>query len=608
MKSFQKIIKYALNYKVYALLNIVFNILAVIFELLSMLLFVPFLNILFEQTTVNVTAKPDFALTKEYFENYFNYTLSQYIEDDNKTKVLLFVCVLVGIMFLLKNVFRYAAMFFIAVLRTGVVRDIRNDLHAKLLSLPLLFYSEEKKGDIISRVTTDVQEVEWSILNSLELMFKEPISVILSLMVMIAMNPKLTLFSLILLPTSGFIIGRVGKSLKRTSGKLQSQMGELLSSVEETLGGLRIIKAFHAEKKVDQKFNTLNQDYTNLHLKMIRKRDSASPLSEFLGSTVMVTLAYYGGSLVLDGDSNFNGGEFIGYIIIFARLLSPIKAISSAYSIIQKGAASAERIDELLMAKNNIEEIENPQVLNDFNSSIHYKNVSFGYTSDLVLEDVSIHIEKGKTVALVGESGGGKSTFADLLPRFYDVTSGSIEVDDINIKDLSLNSLRGLIGVVTQESILFNDTIYNNIAFGVENPTEEAVIAAAKIANAHEFIVQQENGYQTNIGDGGNKLSGGQRQRLSIARAVLKNPPILILDEATSALDTESEKLVQDALFKLMKNRTSIVIAHRLSTIQNADEIIVLQKGKIVERGSHPELIAKEGVYKRLSDLQTFSN
>jgi len=608
MKSFRKIIQYAFNYKIYALLNIVFNILAVIFELLSMLLFVPFLNILFEQTTVSITSKPEFSLTKEYFENYFNYTLSQYIEDDNKTKVLLFVCVLVGIMFLLKNVFRYAAMFFIAVLRTGVVKDIRNELHTKLLSLPLLFYSEEKKGDIISRITTDVQEVEWSILNSLELMFKEPISVILSLMVMIAMNPKLTLFSLILLPTSGFIIGRVGKSLKRTSGKLQSQMGELLSSVEETLGGLRIIKAFHAERKVDKKFNTLNQDYTNLHLKMIRKRDSASPLSEFLGSTVMVTLAYYGGSLVLDGESNFNGGEFIGYIIIFARLLSPIKAISSAYSIIQKGAASAERIEELLVAENNIQEIENPEVLSGFNSSIEYKNVSFGYTSDLVLKNVSVKIEKGKTIALVGESGGGKSTFADLLPRFYDVSSGGIEVDGINIKNLSLDSLRAQIGVVTQESILFNDTIYNNIAFGVENVTEAQVMEAAKIANAHEFIVQQENGYHTNIGDSGNKLSGGQKQRLSIARAVLKNPPILILDEATSALDTESEKLVQDALFKLMENRTSIVIAHRLSTIQNADEILVLQKGNIVERGTHTELIAKEGVYKRLSDLQTFSN
>ncbi len=573
-----------------------------------MLLFVPFLNILFEQSTITISEKPDFSFSKDYFEAYFNYTASQYIEDDNKIKVLLFVCVLVGVMFLLKNLFRYAAMFFIAVLRTGVVRDMRNELHTKLLSLPLLFYSEEKKGDIISRVTTDVQEVEWSILNSLELMFKEPISVTLSLVVMIGMNPKLTLFSLILLPTSGFIIGRVGKSLKKTSGKLQSQMGELLSSVEESLGGLRIIKAFHAEKTVDKKFQTLNQDYTDLHLKMMRKRDSASPLSEFLGSTVMVTLAYYGGSLVLDGESNFNGGEFIGYIIIFARLLSPIKAISSAYSIIQKGAASAERIDELIKAENNIKEIENPKSLSSFTNNIHYKNVSFGYTNELVLNEIDINIEKGKTIALVGESGGGKSTFADLLPRFYDVSSGSIEIDGVNIKDLKLDNLRSFIGVVTQESILFNDTVFNNISFGSENATKEQVIEAAKIANAHEFISQLENGYETNIGDRGSKLSGGQRQRLSIARAVLKNPPILILDEATSALDTESEKLVQDALFKLMQNRTSIVIAHRLSTIQNADEIIVLQQGKIAERGTHAELINKEGIYKRLSDLQTFSN
>lgn len=341
---------------------------------------------------------------------------------------------------------------------------------------------------------------------------------------------------------------------------------------------------------------------------MIRKRDSASPLSEFLGSAVMVTLAYYGGSLVLNGEGTFNGGEFIGYIIIFARLLSPIKAISSAYSIIQKGAASAERIEELLQAENNIKETDNPIKLDGFKESVTYKNVCFSYGKEEVLSDINITIEKGKTVALVGESGGGKSTFADLLPRFYDVNSGSVNVDGVNIKDASIESLRKLIGVVTQESILFNDTIFNNIAFGVDNATEEDVIAAAKIANAHNFIIEFDKGYHTNIGDRGNKLSGGQKQRISIARAVLKNPPILILDEATSALDTESEKLVQDALYKLMNNRTSIIIAHRLSTIQNADEIIVLQKGKIVERGHHNYLIAKEGIYKRLSDLQTFGN
>ncbi|MCC7331739.1 MAG: ABC transporter ATP-binding protein [Flavobacteriales bacterium] len=608
MKSFYKIIRYAVNYKRYALLNIVFNILAVVFELLSMLLFVPFLNILFQQTSETITEKPVFGLTKDYFESYFNYTINQIIVDNDKTKVLLFVCTLVGVLFFLKNVFRYLAIYFIAVLRTGVVKDIRNELHTKILSLPLLFYSEEKKGDIISRVTTDVQEVEWSILNSLELLFKEPISIILSLTVMITMNPELTLFSLILLPSSGFLIGKLGKSLRRTSGKLQSQMGELLSSVEETLGGLRIIKAFHAEQKIDSKFQNLNSDYTSLHLKMIRKRDSASPMSEFLGSTVMVILAYYGGSLVLNGEENFSGGEFIGYIIIFARLLSPIKAISSAYSIIQKGAASVERIEDLMQAENNIKNVDNPKVINQFNSSILYNNVSFAYTNENVLQNITITIEKGKTIALVGESGGGKSTFADLLPRFYDVSSGSIEIDGTNIKNISIDSLRKLIGVVTQESILFNDTIYNNIGFGAENPTEEQIIEAAKIANAHEFICAQEKGYQTNIGDRGNKLSGGQRQRISIARAVLKNPPILILDEATSALDTESEKLVQDALFNLMKSRTSIVIAHRLSTIQNADEIIVLQKGAVVERGTHTELINQQGVYKRLYDLQVFSN
>lgn len=608
MKSFGKILKYAINYKGYALLNIVFNILSVIFELLSLILFIPFLNLLFNQESDPITTKPDFAYTKEYIEGYYQYTLGQMIEGNDKVTTLLFVCILVAILFFLKNLFRYLAMYYISVLRTGIVKDMRKNIYQKTLVLPLAYYSEKRKGDIMSRMTTDVQEVEWSILNSLEMLFREPIAVVLSITVLVVMNLELTLFSLILLPISGFAIGQLGKSLKRSSVKVQAMMGMILSNIEETLGGLRIIKAFNAEEQIEKKFDKINDSYTDLTLKMNRKRDSASPLSEFLGTSVMVALAYYGGSLVLDGNSDFTGGEFFGYIIVFARLLSPVKAFSTAYAIVLKGAASADRIETILNAENNITDPENPKEISTFSNEITYKNVHFSYKNTPVLTNINITINKGKTIALVGESGGGKSTFSDLLPRFHDTIKGDILIDGINIKELTLKNLRGLMGIVTQESILFNDSVYNNIAFGMDNAKKEDIIEAAKIANAHNFILELENGYDTNIGDRGGKLSGGQRQRLSIARAVLKNPPILILDEATSALDTESEKLVQDALYKLMQNRTSIVIAHRLSTIQHADEIIVLQKGEIVERGSHKELLNKAGVYKKLFDLQNFEN
>jgi len=500
------------------------------------------------------------------------------------------------------------------VLRTGVVKDLRKKIHDKTLNLPLSYYTEQRKGDVMSRMTSDVQEVEWSILNSLELMFREPMAVILYVAMLIVMSPELTLFAMILLPVSGLIIGQLGKSLKRSSTKVQSMMGSILTSIEETLGGLRIIKAFNAEEHVGEKFDQINKSHTDLTLKMARKRDAAAPLSEFLGTTVMVGLAYYGGSLVLENnnlietENVFSGSEFFAYIILFARLLTPVKAFSTAYAIVLKGAASADRIEEVLQAENKITDVANPKKVNEFSTAISYKDVQFSYEKTLVLDDINITIEKGKTIALVGESGGGKSTLADLLPRFYDLEKGEILIDGINIKEISLHNLRGLMGIVTQESILFNDSISNNIALGTENVSKEQIIEAAKIANAHDFIMEMENGYETNIGDRGSKLSGGQRQRLSIARAVLKNPPILILDEATSALDTESEKLVQDALFKLMKNRTSIVIAHRLSTIQHADEILVLQKGKVVERGNHSELLKQAGVYKKLSDLQTFAS
>jgi ATP-binding cassette, subfamily B, bacterial MsbA len=608
MKSFAKILKYAAGYKKYAFINIFCNILSIIFELLSLMLFIPLLDLLFNQTTKVVIAQPTFSYTKEFAVDYFNFTMQQYIGENDKAAALLFVCVIVGILSLFKNVFRYVALFYISVLRTGVVRDLRQKIHKKTLDLPLSYYSEQRKGDIMARMTSDVQEVEWSILNSLELMFREPMAVILYVSTLLIMNAELTVFAMILLPTSGIIIGQLGKSLRKSSTKVQEMVGSILSSIEETLGGLRIIKAFNAEEHIRNKFNSINDSHTKLTLKMARKKDAAAPLSEFMGITVMVILVYYGGTIVLEGESNFSGSEFFAYIILFARLLTPVKAFSTAYAIVLKGAASADRLEEVLQAKNDITDISNPKRVTDFKNSITYNNVEFGYDSTTVLDDVNVTIQKGKTIALVGESGGGKSTFADLLPRFYDIKKGEILIDGINIKDIGLKNLRELMGIVTQESILFNDTIINNIALGTENFTKEQVIDAAKIANAHNFIMEMENGYETSIGDRGGKLSGGQRQRLSIARAVLKNPPILILDEATSALDTESEKLVQDALFKLMENRTSIIIAHRLSTIQHADEILVLQKGKIVERGTHSDLLKASGVYKKLSDLQTFSD
>jgi len=579
MKNLSKILKYALNYKTYAFLNILFNILQVLSELAAMLLFIPFLNLLFNQL----------------------------IEHNDKVQALFYVCLLVGVLFFLKNIFRYLAMFFIAVLRTGIVKDLRGNIYNKMIDLPLSFYSETKKGDMISRITSDVQEIEFSILQSLEMIFREPINIILSLVILITISPQLTLVALFLLPVTALIISRLGKSLKRTSTKAQRQIGILLSNVEETLGGLKIIKGFNAEVSSKNRFFEQNTRYKTLNLRATRKKDLASPLSEFLGTTVMVSIAYFGGSLVLGGDTAINGGEFITYILIFARLLDPIKAFSTAYASVQKGAASADRIEEIIKSDNKIKEIANPKTISSFSNKINYKNVSFAYETNDVLKNVTVEINKGKSIALVGESGGGKSTFADLLPRFYDVTSGEILIDDINIKNLSLNNLRSLLGIVTQESVLFNDSVFNNIAFGKKEVGKEQVVAAAKIANAHEFISQLENGYETNIGDRGDKLSGGQKQRISIARAVLKNPPILILDEATSALDTESEKLVQDALFKLMKNRTSIIIAHRLSTIQHVDEILVIQKGEIVERGNHNELIKLGSVYKKLSDLQSFA-
>jgi subfamily B ATP-binding cassette protein MsbA len=606
MRDFFKTVLYYIKpYKSQAILNIVFNLLASIFSLFSLVLLIPFLGILFG-TEELVTEVPNFEFSADYAQQYFYYYMSSVIIESGKTKALLFVSLFVLAMILLKNVFAYFANFFMAALRNGVVMDIRNRIYKKVLNLHIGFFSEEKKGDIISRQTSDVQEFEWSAMSSIEMVFRDPIMIIIFLTTLFFMSPTLTLFILILLPISGIIIGRIGKSLRKSSKEFRERMGNLITMMEETIGGLRIIKAFIAEKKVSERFEKENNKYTRLANKIFRREYLASPMSEFLGVLSLLIVLYYGATLVLGGESEMKPQVFIGYIAVFSQIINPSKAVTTAYYRIQKGMAAIDRIDNVLKTEEIIKDSQIAATKKNFESKIEFRNVSFKYAEVDVLKDINLTVKKGQTIALVGQSGSGKSTLVDLIPRFYDIERGEILIDENNIKNIKIKSLRSLMGNVNQESILFNDTIFNNIAFGVETATEEEVIAAAKVANAHEFIMEAENGYQTNIGDRGSKLSGGQRQRLSIARAVLKNPPILILDEATSALDTESERLVQDALTNLMKNRTSIVIAHRLSTIKHADEICVLHEGKIVERGNHDELLNKNGVYKKLHDLQMF--
>ncbi|MEO6904114.1 MAG: ABC transporter ATP-binding protein [Bacteroidia bacterium] len=613
MKKFFGVLRYVKGYWRYGALNIFFNILSVIFSLFSIAMLFPFLQILFADDSSKLDeiakqAAPVLTYSANGVIDFINYILAHNTVVHGKITVLTWICFFIITTIFLKNLFRYLALFFINPIRNGVVHDIRNKIFSKTVELPLSYYSEERKGDIISRMTTDVQEIEWSIMQSLEMIFREPLTIIIYLVTMFTLSTPLTLLSLVLLPITGVLIGSIGQSLKRSSGKGKEKMGILLSIMDETLGGLRIIKGFNAEKVVNEKFQKENQLYTHIIIRMLRKVDLASPLSEFLGVTVMVIILYVGGKMVIV-DKTMYGAIFITYLALFSQLLTPAKAFTSAYYNIQKGLASAERIDEILDAEIKIKDNEQSLDHPVFENEIEYKDVSFAYREGevgWVLNTINLKIEKGKTIALVGQSGSGKTTLADMLPRFYDTTEGEILIDGVALKNIKLKSLRALMGIVTQESILFNDTVYNNIAFGIENVTLEQVTEAATIANAHEFISQMPEGYQTNIGDRGGKLSGGQRQRISIARAVLKNPPILILDEATSALDTESERLVQDALNKLMKNRTSIVIAHRLSTIQHADEIIVMQKGRIIERGTHTALLSANGTYKKLSDLQTF--
>ena len=607
MEYFKKILRFAKPYSRFGYINIFFNILYSIFNVLSIIIFIPTLGILFG-TQEKVTVPPAYngmGNLKEYAEGSLNYFLTQQINDDGPLAALAFICIASIIIFFFKNLFRYAAMYFLAYLRTGMVKDIQDNLYLKTLDLPLSYFSEKKKGDLLARMTSDVKEIEGSIINSLEALAREPITILIVLFSMLAISAKLTLFVFIFLPIAGFLISIVGKKLKAQSLEAQKETGIFLSFLEETLGGLKIIKGFNVESKLSNKFKQSTSKFKMIMIAVLHRKGLASPFSEFLGVTVVITVLWYGGSLVLGKQSSLTPQEFMGYIGLFYTIINPIKSITTVNYNIKKGNASAERVFEVLETKNPIAEIENAIDKHDFNTGVQLENISFKYEDDYVLKNFNLTIKKGETVALVGQSGSGKSTIANLVTRFYDVNQGAITIDGEDIKTLSKKSLRGLMGLVTQDSILFNDTVKNNIGLGKENATEEEIIAAAKIANAHDFISELPNGYDTNIGDSGNKLSGGQKQRLSIARAVLKNPPIMILDEATSALDTESEKLVQDALDKMMQNRTSIVIAHRLSTIQAANNIVVLQKGEIVEQGTHQELLTKNGVYKKLVSMQS---
>jgi subfamily B ATP-binding cassette protein MsbA len=606
MKKFYRILAYIKPYLGYAGLNVIFNILTIIFSLLNFALLIPFLNLLFGVNEL-VTTKPELTFSTQGMLEYLNYYISQIILTQGKIEALVFICITILIAFFLRNFARFFAMYFMAAVRIGAVRGIRNDIYNKMLVLPIAFYTRHRKGDIIARVTTDVQEVEYSIMNYLEMIVRDPITIIAYLIFMISLSGRLTLFVLIILPITGLIIGQIGKSLRKESKIGQNKFASLLSIIEESISGLRIIKAFNAIVYSDNKFQEKNQDYTRTLLKIYRRRDLSSPLSEFLSSAVIVVVLWFGGRMVLSDTPAIQAADFITYIVAFSQIIPPAKTFAQGFYSIQKGIASAERIFEILDADEEIIEKPDALAIKGFNKAIEFKEVYFRYEKEDVLRNINLKIPKGKVIALVGESGGGKSTMADLLPRFYDVTGGELLVDGINVKNAKIEDLRGLMGIVSQESILFNDTIFNNIAFGLTEVTEADVIAAAKVANAHEFIMQTEKGYQTNIGDRGAKLSGGQRQRLSIARAVLANPPVLILDEATSSLDTESEKLVQKALFNVMKDRTSVVIAHRLSTIQHADEIIVIKKGEIVERGTHSGLLEKKGVYWKLYEMQSFA-
>ena len=606
ISKFNRVLGYVKPYWGSVTMNIVFTILATIFSLFSFSMIVPFLNLLFNPDNL-VTVKPEFSLSSDVLLETMNYYISSIIIAKGQEMALLFICALLVFAFFLRNLTTYMASFYMASVRVNSIKDLRAAVYNKILVLPLSFYSKQKKGDIIARITTDLQEIEVSIMNYLDVFIKSPITIIAYFAYMLGVSWELTLFVLCVLPIGGIIIGKIGKSLKKDSKEGMTRLSNIIANIEETISGLRIIKAFNAIDYTNRKFEEQNYGYSKLLKFVHRKRDLSSPMSELLSAVVISIVLWFGSTLILSGEASITAANFIAYIVVFSQIIPPAKSFSNGFYNLQKGMASAERVFEILDADEVILQKDNAKNITEFKDSIKYNDVVFRYGKDDVLKNINLTIEKGKMVALVGESGGGKSTMVDLLPRFYDVCGGSITIDGTDIRDCKIDDLRGLMGIVSQESILFNDTVHNNIAFGMHSSTREDVIEAAKVANAHDFIMQLENGYDTYIGDRGMNLSGGQRQRLSIARAVLKNPPVLILDEATSSLDTESEKLVQDALAKIMSNRTSIVIAHRLSTIQDADEIVVLAKGNIVEKGKHDELIARSGVYKRLTDLQSFN-
>ncbi len=608
MKGFFTILRrWVPPYKKFLVLNVMFNVLAAFLTLFSFALIIPILEMLFGLNTATYTFMPlGSAGLKEVVVNDFYYYVQCIIERYGQSVALASIALALVLMTGLKTGSAYLSAFFMIPIRTGVVRDLRREIYDKIVSLPMGFFSNEHKGDIMARMSGDVTEVENSIMSSLDMMFKNPIMIVVCLTMMIIVSWQLTLFVLILLPVAGLIMGGVGKRLKRTSLHMQNQWGVLLSNIEETIGGLRIIKAFNAEKKVRKRFAAENDTFRGMSMRVARRYELAHPMSEFLGTATIAIVLWFGGTLIIGGHSSITAPSFIYYMVIFYSIINPAKDFSKASYAIQRGLASMQRIDKILSADNPIKDPANPIEISEIKDSIVYSDVRFRYGDKWIINGVTLTIKQGATVALVGQSGSGKTTLADLLPRFYDIDSGSITIDGTDIRNLRIHDLRALMGNVNQEAILFNDTFYNNITFGVESATREQVEEAARIANAYDFIMESEHGFDTNIGDRGCNLSGGQRQRISIARAILKNPPILILDEATSALDTESEHLVQEALDKLMHGRTTLVIAHRLSTIKNADLICVIQDGAIVEQGNHDELMAMGGAYKHLVDMQTF--
>jgi subfamily B ATP-binding cassette protein MsbA len=603
MKRFATILGYLKDQKKSIGLYFVFNLLSILFSLVSLAMLAPFLQLLFGKEKL-INTRPEFVFSANGIMDEMKYFLSTLIRDHSAVYALGAICIVIIISILLKNLFLYLSYRVLAPMRNRVMTRLREDLYLKILDLPIGFFTEQRKGDIISRMSNDANEVEWSVMSTLEGLIRDPMNILIILVALIFLSPVLSLFLFVLLPLTGFVIGRVSRSLKREAKTAQEQLGTLMSVLDETLGGLRVIKAFNAEKIIGGKFLGTNNYLNHVRNKIMFRRDMASPMSEFLGVVVLCCVLWFGGRLALHGQAGLQPNTFITYIVFFVQIINPAKSLSTAFYNAQRGSAAIGRIEDILQAPVTVKDLPNPKTLSSFRDCIEFRNVRFAYDDAVILDNINLRIEKGKTVALVGSSGAGKSTLADLIPRFHDVSEGELLIDGVNVREYSLQSLRSQMSIVTQEPILFNDTITGNIALGNGRAEPESIRQAAKAANADEFIMMKERGYETNVGDRGSKLSGGERQRLTIARALLKNPPILILDEATSSLDTESERLVQDAINNMMRNRTSIVIAHRLSTIRHADEIIVLQKGKIVERGSHDQLMARAGFYRKLVDLQ----